>query len=89
MKQIYEKVLKLARMRVFEDNKYEKIISFCKYKLDNNVYTRNETIKHWETGKEIETRVFITTEKADNFSDYEKKQEKSKNTIYHNVYIRK
>ena len=87
MEKIYKKVLGIARQRVCTDEKYSEIISFCKYKLDNNVYTRNESTKYGKTGHEIETKVFITTEQANDFADYKQKYNESKNTIYHSVYI--
>lgn len=74
MKEIYRKVLRLARNKVFDDDKYSEIIEFCKYKLDSNIYTRNEYTKQFRNGKEIGTKVFITTEKANNFAEYTQKQ---------------
>lgn len=74
MNEIYRKVLKMARSKVFDDDKYTEIIEFCKYKLDSNVYTRNEYTKQFRNGKEIEIKVFITTEKANNFAEYKQKQ---------------
>ena len=74
MNEIYYKALKIARNKVFDDDKYTEIIEFCKYKLDPNVYTRNEYIKQFRNGKEIKTKVFITTEKANNFTEYKQKQ---------------
>jgi hypothetical protein len=87
MEKIYKKALRIARDRMFDDPKYETIAQFCKYKLDNTIYTRNESTKYWATGREIETEVFITTEKADNFADYKQKYNESKNTARHDVYI--
>lgn len=88
MKEIYQNALRKARQKVFDDEsgKYEKIIAFCKYKLDANIYTRNETTKRFANGREIQTDIFITTEKANNFDEYIEKQTNNK-TIYNFITI--
>ena len=88
MEKIYKNALRKARQKVFDDKsgKYEKIIAFCKYKLDENIYTRNETTKRFTNGYEIKTDVFITTEKANTFDEYVEKQTNNK-TNYNFITI--
>lgn len=78
MEKIYRKVLTIARAHVFENEKYAEIISFCKYKLDNKIYTRNEITDVFPSGKEYKTRVFITETETKNFAEYQQKQAENK-----------
>lgn len=84
MKEIYKSALRKARALVFDNNKYEKIISFCKYKLDPNVYTRNEIITTNKHGREIKTKVFVTSNPTRNFCEY---QQKTQNNTTKTKYI--
>ena len=70
MRKVYESALRKARELVFENDKYEKIISFCKYKLDPCVYTRREVDYVFPNGSVSETKVFIDTVKSETFKEY-------------------
>lgn len=74
MQEIYKSALRKARRMVFNNDKYSEIIVFCKYKIDKNIYTRNESTKVWPNGTEAETRVFVTCREAKNFDDYKQHQ---------------
>lgn len=70
----YEKLLRKARDRVFDENgeKYEKIIKYLKYRMnDRNIIQRKETIVYWDYKRiEKETKVSMEYHKAKDFSDY-------------------
>lgn len=87
MKEIYTKVLRIARQNVFDNPKMEKIIKFCKYKLDKNVYQRHEITKIFPNGREIETDVIIETKQTKNFLDYQEKLKESKKNIIETISI--
>ena len=87
MKKVYEKALRLARQKVFDDDKYQKIISFCKYKLDSSVYTRHEAATISKSGIVLSCNAFAVAEKTKNFSDYLAKQTAAQQTQYENYFL--
>ena len=91
MQDIYKKALRQARQKVFENPKYEKIILFCKYKLNHGVFKRVETTKYFkqkfipvEVGN---TRVDLESLPAQTFREYLKSKEEAKKTEYKTEFI--
>jgi len=87
MKKIYEKALRMARQKVFDNEKYQKIISFCKYKLDKNVYVRQENTTISKSGTVLSCRAFSVGNGAQSFNDYLAKKELAKKTIYKTYFL--
>lgn len=46
MREIYEKTLRRARQRVFDDDRYEAVIQFCKEKLTDYWYDCANIVWH-------------------------------------------
>lgn len=87
MKNIYKKVLRIARSKMYDDKKFEKIAKFCKYKLDNGVYYRKEHNIYLKNGVLARCNVEIECEKVNNFPDWIIKKEQAQKTKYENVYL--
>lgn len=90
----WEKLLRKARIALGdsvegseEEARLEKIIKFCKYKIDSNIYMRKETVIYWDSSEKVEkeTKVKIETKKAQNFDDFCNK--KYDNCIIKKEYI--
>lgn len=75
----WDLILKKARNRLAEveegsaeEKKLVRIIKFCKFKLDSNIYQREETVIFWDSSEktEKETKVFVNVMPAKNFRDF-------------------
>lgn len=91
MKKVYEKALRMARAKVFDNPKYEKIILFCKYKLGHGVFKRVETTTYFQDKfmpvMAGNPKVTLVELPSTNFDSFLKSKEESKTVEYHNEFI--
>ena len=67
----YDKLIRQARQRVFDDDKYTLLIKYLKYRQDKTIYNRIEEIVYWNSNRVIkEESARIETRRAESFKDY-------------------
>lgn len=90
----WQKILKKARIALGntsdgspEEKRLEKIVKYCKFRIDSTIYQRKENVVFWDTSEKVEqeTRVSTETTKAKNFGQY--CDSKYNNTIIEKQYI--
>ena len=90
----WDLILKKARLSLDntsndspEEKRLEKIIKYCKFRIDSTIYQRKETIVFWDSSEKVEqeTKTSTETTKAKNFIQY--CDPKYKNTIIEKAYI--
>lgn len=67
----YDKLIRQARQRAFDDDKYTLLIKYLKYRQDKTIYNRIEEIVYWNSNRVIkEESARIETRRAESFKDY-------------------
>lgn len=90
----WQKLLRKARIALGntsdgspEEKRLEKIVKYCKFRIDSTIYQRKETVIFWDSSEKVEQETKISTEttQAQNFEQY--CDEKYKNTIVEKKYL--
>jgi hypothetical protein len=90
----WQKLLKKARIALGntsdgspEEKRLEKIVKYCKFRIDSTIYQRKETVIFWDSSEKVEqeTKTSTETTQAQNFGQY--CDEKYKNTLIEKKYL--
>lgn len=75
----WQKLLRKARIALGntsdgspEEKRLEKIVKYCKFRIDPTIYQRKETIIFWDSSEKVEqeTKTSTETTQAQNFGQY-------------------